>query len=306
LYELGWARRDQNEPAKQAAAAAAFEDLARLRPDSPLAAEALYLAAEHYDQEGDFSRAATAYYAAAQKAGMSELGEKAAHKLGFAYFNQKDYEKARQSFAYQRARFPQGELSGDGAFMEAECLFQQGKHAEAVAAYEAVKNPRGPEFAALAALHAGQALAQLKKWNESLAALDRGLAEQAQSVHRPEMTYERAWALQNVGRVDEALEVYAAVPGMTDREAAARACFMIGELQFERRQHAEAIKSFFKAAYGYGYPRWQAASHYEAGRCFEVLGKPDQAKKSYQEVVEKHPMSEQAKLARERLQALGG
>ena len=35
---------------------------------------------------------------------------------------------------------------------------------------------------------------------------------------------------------------------------------------------------------------WQAAAHYEAGQLLlEVLNKMDQARKSYQEVVDKHP-----------------
>jgi TolA-binding protein len=65
-------------------------------------------------------------------------------------------------------------------------------------------------------------------------------------------------------------------------------------------------------AYGYGYPQsseavrvWQASASYEAGRCFEVLKMTDQAKKSYQEVVDQHPTSDKAPLAKGRLEALG-
>ncbi|HEY5314231.1 MAG TPA: tetratricopeptide repeat protein, partial [Pirellulales bacterium] len=92
----------------------------------------------------------------------------------------------------------------------------------------------------------------------------------------------------------------------TEGEAAARARFMIGEIQFEKKNHQAALKNFFEVAYGYAFPQWQAAAQYEAGRCFEVLGKPDQARQSYQEVVDKYPGSSQAGLARERLKALGG
>ncbi|MEX0677780.1 MAG: tetratricopeptide repeat protein, partial [Pirellulales bacterium] len=62
----------------------------------------------------------------------------------------------------------------------------------------------------------------------------------------------------------------------------------------------------------YGYPEspetvrvWQANASYEAGRCFEVLKMIDQAKKSYQEVVERYPTSDKATLAKNRLEALG-
>ena len=49
----------------------------------------------------------------------------------------------------------------------------------------------------------------------------------------------------------------------------------------------------------------QAAAHYEAGRCFEVLKDTMQARKSYQDVIEKFPMSDRVAEAKKRLEALG-
>ena len=87
---------------------------------------------------------------------------------------------------------------------------------------------------------------------------------------------------------------------------------MIGEILFEKKEYKEAVRNFFKVAYGYGYPQspepvkvWQASASYEAGRCFEVLKMIDQAKKSYREVVEQYPTSDKAPLARTRLESLG-
>src|SRR5205085_3720658 len=141
---------------------------------------------EHQYQQGEFKPAAISYYDAMQKAGKSELGEKAAHKLGWAYFRQQAFDKAQQSFAFQRKSFPQGSLVGDAAFMEAESLFKQGKWAESLAGYAAVKNPGGKDFAVLALLHAGQAEAKLKHWEPSLALLARGVAEHPDSDYQPE------------------------------------------------------------------------------------------------------------------------
>ena len=55
---------------------------------------------------------------------------------------------------------------------------------------------------------------------------------------------------------------------------------MIGEIQFQQKRHAEAVKSFFRVVYGYAYPQWQAEACYEAARCFEVLGKKSPGRKS--------------------------
>jgi TolA-binding protein len=142
--------------------------------------------------------------------------------------------------------------------------------------------------------------------------LDKALAAYPDSAYAPELRYESGWAQQNLGHTDDARARYEQVVAQTDREVSARARFMTGEILFEKRQYKEAIRNFFKVAYGYGYPHspeavrvWQADASYEAGRCFEVLRMIDQAKKSYQEVVEQYPSSDKAALAKTRLEALG-
>ena len=136
--------------------------------------------------------------------------------------------------------------------------------------------------------------------------LDSAAAKFPKSPYLPEINYERAWVRQNLGRQEGALKLYEEVTTQTQDVTAARARFMIGEIYFLEKNHAEAVRHFFKAAYGYGYPEWQARSHFEAGRCFEVLGKLDQAKKSYEEVVKNFDKFEEAALAKKRLEALSG
>ena len=80
---------------------------------------------------------------------------------------------------------------------------------------------------------------------------------------------------------------------------------------FEQGNHKDAIKAFFKVAYGFGeqqapiaFHPWQAQATFEAARCFEVLGKPEQAAKLYAEMVDRYPDSQQTPAARKRLEAL--
>ncbi len=252
LYELAWALRSQK---KDDVAVETFARLAKEHQDSPLAAESLYHVGEASYQKQDFARAAAAYYAAMNKSGKGELGEKATHKLAWSYFRQTALDKAQQTFAYQRTAYPSGSLAADAAFMEAECLFKQNKHQDALAAYRAVKNPAGKDFAVLALLHAGQAAAQLKQWDESLKLLTQAATGFPTSDYLPEIVYEQAVAQQNLGKLDEAATLYESVTAKTDREVAARARFMVGEICFEKKDHAGAVRHFFKAAYGYGYPQ---------------------------------------------------
>lgn len=303
LYDMAWTQKTQG---KVADAVATFERLATEYPDSKSVAESWYHVAERRFADEKFDTAEKAYRRAMEKAGKSELGEKAAYQMALCMFRLQEWDRARQTFNYQRLTFPTGELAADGAFMEGESWFKQGKFREALGAYAAVKQAKRPELAVLAALHSGQAAAQMSNWKESLALLATAEKLDTDAKYLPEIIYEQAWARQNLDELDEALKLYETVTAKTDREVAARARFMIGEIYFQRKNHSEAVSNFLKAAYGYSYPEWQANAFYEAGRCYEVLGKLEQAKKVYQQVVEKHAQSDKAPLARQRLAALAG
>ena len=279
-----------------------------------MAAESFYHLAEAAYERKDYPQAAQDYDAARTKAGPSDLGEKAAHKLAWSRYQQGELAAAVEAFQQQLKDFPDGPLAPDAQFMVAEALFGQQHYEAAARAYEQSFQRPGtnPQFQALAHLHAAQALAQQQKWDASGDLLERAIKQFPDSAYLPELRYESGWALQNLGRADEAVKQYEQVVTETDREVSARARFMIGEILFEKREYKEAIRNFFKVAYGYGYPdspaslhTWQANASYEAGRCFEVLRMVEQAKKSYQEVVEKYPASDKASLAKTRLEALG-
>lgn len=306
-YELAWTLRNAG---KVDEAAERFAELATQSPASPLAAESLYHAAElRYDKK-QFDAAAAIYRDVAAKTADPTLKEKALHKLAWSYFNQNQFDRAQSAFADQQRAVPNGRLLADAAFMQGECLVKQGKHAEALAAYERMlampQKPLGEDFETLALLHAGQAAAQLKQWEKSNSLLARAAAASPASAYLPEILYEQGWAQENLGRLDEAAKLYGAVPGKTGREVAARAQFMLGELLFRQKKHSDAIRTFYEVIYGgYDYPRWQADATYEAARCFEVLGKKDQAAKLYRELIEKYPKSDKAASAKTRLDTLG-
>lgn len=301
LYELAWTLKslDRGEEALDA-----FSRLGEEFASSPLAAEALYEVGETRYRADRYSAAATAFHESMQKAGKTALGEKAAHKLGLSQFHQDAFDKARQTFTYQRATWPQGSLAADAAFMIAEALFQQGKYADALPHYQQIKLPAEKDLVAQALLRTAQSQGQLKQWQASLATLTQATRQFSDSTWLPEMLCEEAWVRQNLGQVDDALKLYEEVTAKSETEVAARARFMIGEIYIQKKDYAEAIKNFFKAAYGYSYPRWQARAHYEAGRCYEELGKTEQAIKSYQQVIDTFPDSDQAPLAKGRLRAL--
>ncbi|HWA99630.1 MAG TPA: tetratricopeptide repeat protein, partial [Pirellulales bacterium] len=303
LNELAWVLKGQGK-AKEAAET--FERLAKQYPQSPLSAEALYYLGQYQFEHEDFGRAAANFQAAMQKGVGGAVAESAIHMLGWACFRQAKYAQAREMFDLQLKQFPSGELASDAAYMEAESLFKLGNYADALPLYEQVKSPKAAGLLVLAKLHAGQAAAQLKQWPRSQALLEQAAKIDPNSEYLPEILYEQAWAKQNQDATDEALALYQRVTEATGNEVAARARFMIGEIHFEKKDFQQAITDFIAVSDVYPYPQWQAAALYEAGRCFEVRGQREQARKSYQELLDKHPSSDQSGLAKERLAALGG
>lgn len=348
LYELAWSRKSAGDEQQ---AADAFARLANDHADSPLAAESWFNVGEFdYHNKKDYKAAAAAYSAALAKAAPGELGEKIAHKLGWAYFQSQDYAKAADAFAAELKAYPQGPLSADAAIMAGESLFKQEKYAAALETLQKAlgtsgarattspanpasssppaatpsgpqpsgpqpsgPQPSSPEFVELALLHAGQAAGQVKKWDLSLALLNRLLDEFPNSSHRMEATYEKGFAEQNLGHDAEAMKLYEAVADHTDSVVGARARFMMGEVAFDQGNHKEAIRNYYKVIYGYGdvqspppFHVWQANAEFEAARCFEVIKSVAQAKKLYNELLSRYPDSDKAAAAKARLAAIAG
>ncbi len=318
LFELGVA---QSLAGKGADAAATFATLVEKFPKSAYAAEAWLEVGEGRWAKAQYAEAAQAYAAAVAAAGagtgrLAVIAEQARHKLGWSHAMRKDHAAAAQAFAAQVAAAPQGALAKDAQAMLGESLLAQGKAAEASQAFaQALADPIGLSSAELrdaAFLRAAEAAARQAKWDESLAIAERFLAAAPQSPQAAEGRYAAAWARQNLGRLDEALAGYRAVADGPRTETACRARLMEGEVLFEQEQHKEAIKAFFKAAYGFGekqapaaFHPWQAQATFEAARCFEVLRQPDQARRLYAELLERYPDCQQAAASRKRLETLG-
>ncbi len=320
IYELAWASKHAGQNAE---ATTAFARLAADYADSTLASEALYHVGEDQYQQKQFAEAIKSYTAALSKA-QGEVAENVMHKLSWSHFRLGQYEPALTQFREQTEKFPSGPLAADALFMRAECLFKLQNHNEAWPAFESsIKSPTTlRQMQPLAYLHGGQAAAQLEQWQASLKLLDVIPEKFPDSIYVAEALYERGWAKQNLKKLDDALVDYERAAAKSRGEVGARARYMIGKIQFERKEHAAAVTSFLRVMYGYGgdsaseaVKSWQGAAGYEAGRCVEVqiqnTRDPQQKAKLIQDartyytfVAEKHAMHKLADEAKVRRAAL--
>src|SRR6185312_7963501 len=114
------------------------------------------------------------------------------------------------------------------------------------------------------------------------------------------------WAQENRKQFDDARKSYQKVIAATNGPTAARAQFQIGETYLAQGQFAKAAPALLAVDDVYKYPDWSARALFEAGRAFEQLKQPDQARKQYTEIVTKYKDAPEADMARERLKTMTG
>ncbi len=293
-----------------------LRELVERFPGSSLAADAWLELGELAWGRNDYGKAAEAFQKAIDAKPAVAALEQAAHRLGWTAVMRKDHAAAIPAFERQLAAAPSGPLAADGWCMLGESQFKAGRFDRAAESFaKALADPSklsGNELREMALVRASDCAARGGKFEESLTRARELLAKSAASSYAPQARYAAGWALQNLRRFDEALTEYRAVAEGSRSELAARARLMEGEVLFEQGKHADAIKAFFKTAYGYGekaaapeYHPWQAQATFEAARCFEALGKGAQARKLYAELLERYPDSQQAQPAKKRLESLG-
>ena len=320
MLERAWALKelDPNEATK------VFEQIGTKYAGRPVAAEAWFQVGESRYAAKNYAGAVEAYDKALSSTPDAELAEAILYKKGFSHYHLKQYAKAVEAFAAHRERFPKGRLAHDATFMLAECLFKERKYERAWPVFvEARKGPaRTKEIAAITLLHGGQTAAAIGKWNEAKEWLSTYLREHPGGPNKAEAHLELGRALKALKDTDAAVAEWRKAVAEGSSVAAVRAQFLIGEAAFERKAFDEALKAFRLAMYRYGAEKapsafhpWQARATFEAARCHEVRIRSAEtpaarrshlleARRYYQQLLEKYPQSELADAARKRLEAL--
>lgn len=306
-YELGYAHLNEQQP-DLAKAADSFRELLKARPKSPLAAEAWFhighyheetskAAADEKKKEIQVAAAAEAFKSGIAAAGDKPIREKLQYKMGDMLYLQKKYAEASATLLDQIAKFPNGELTGPGRFLGAECLFQQAQFEKALPLFEQVANEKVKDCHGQALYRAGMCGKNLDRWDVSYKHFDALTKQFAQFEQIHEARFGLGYSLQNLNRQDEAIQIYEQVTKDTETEAAARARFHVGEIAFGRKKYGEAIEHFLLVAVGYGFKNMQARAHVEAGKCMMELGQKDTAILEFEKVVTKFPDHPSAKSA---------
>ena len=194
-------------------------------------------------------------------------------------------------------------------YREAECLLQLGKTDEAVKLLARFRDDGKfhnlPGLTDRALLRLGAALAQLKQWEPSRAAYQTLLERHGSSPWVHEARYGQAWALQNLGRLDEAINLYNQVTSAVTSELAARAQLNIGLCRLAQKRPADAATALLVVPFTYDYPQWSALALLEAARALHEAKQTPQAIALLKRLLRDYPTTPAAEAARQRLTEWG-
>lgn len=194
-------------------------------------------------------------------------------------------------------------------YREAECLLHQGKTDEAIKLLSKFRDvgpfQNVPGLTDRALLRLGNALGEKKQWEPSRQAYERLVNSFGNSPWVHEGRYGMAWARQNQGQYDEAVNLYGQVTNALSTELAARAQLNVGLCRLAQKRYAEAGSALLVVPYTYDYPELGALALMEAARAFSEDKQTNQAVRLLRRVVQDHAGTAHAEAAKKRLTDLG-
>ncbi|HZN67841.1 MAG TPA: tetratricopeptide repeat protein [Tepidisphaeraceae bacterium] len=303
LYDLAWAQRNRKD-AK--AAAATYRRLLEKHPDSKLAPAARAELAEFLYADGDFAEAAELLEAVVQdeKAEPQTLLA-ARYRLGWCYEKLRQPEKAGAILAEFVEKHGDSELAGSAMLQAGLSLASAGRFEDAAKSLSQMVE-RFPDHkqASVALLKLGEVQAEAEDYDASRQTFDRFLQKYGNDPLAYRARFGIGWAHEHLRNYDEARKTYKQVIDITNTETAARAQFQIGETYAVEGKYEEAVAALLAVEDVYAYPKWSARALLEAGRVFEQMKQPEEARKQYEAVNKKYKDAPEAALAGERLRDL--
>jgi tetratricopeptide (TPR) repeat protein len=235
-----------------------------------------------------------------------ETTERIRLRLGAALFAKKDFAAAQGQFDAVAGN-DKSPHRGQALYRSAECLIAQNKWDDARNKLVIFRDNGAfhnvPGVSDRAVLRLGHVLLEQKQWEPARQAFELVTARYGgNNAWAADARYGAGWALQNMGRFDEAVNTYVQVTQATTDERAGRAHLQIGLCRAAQKRWDDAGKALATVYYTYDIPELKFAAMVEHARVYVELKKPDEAVKLLERVLKEAPAgSEWTKAARERL-----
>ncbi|MCA9296371.1 MAG: tetratricopeptide repeat protein, partial [Phycisphaerales bacterium] len=307
LYEKAWCQRGRDD---LLGAESTYQQLIGIKDAGPLRLHAMLERAEIQAADERFGTAQEQLETLLQALKTednvpADLARQATYRIGVCEFRLGAFERSADRFDRYLQEYPQSDVELSARLLAGESHFTLGQHKRAIEHLKVITDGADDtEQYGPALLRLGECYAVLQYWPQSEDAYTQYLAKFPASEQWFQAQFGIGWALDNRGEHALAIEAYRPVVDRHRGPTAARAQFQIGECLFALERYSEAVRELLKVDILYGYPEWSAASLYEAGRCFQAMNDPVQARRQYEQVQEKHADTEWAKLASQRLEEM--
>jgi TolA-binding protein len=312
LYELAWSYR---EAGREADSLQAFRDLAKAFPRDPLTADASFHLAEAKYKEAEgagddgkqpaLQEAAALYRTVLDLTHDARLADKAWYRLGWCHWSCGDYAAAAEAFDALVKDYGQSELAPDALFQAGQAMAQGGRMAEARQRYEQLIGNRAyAGFQYLPEVHValGEVLIAEGRLEEALKPLGKAMETGSEAMSATRAYFLTGKTLYQMGRYPEAATNFSTVTTRTRGALAAEAQFYLGQIEQAQDRFEQAIVAYLRVQAIYSAnPEWVGGALLEMGKCHEALGRPEEARKLFRQVLKEFKTTQWAPLAQEQL-----
>jgi TolA-binding protein len=304
LYDLAWQQRQKKD---DAAAIETYRKMLKIPAETKLAPAARTELAELLYNDKKYAEAADFLEAViADKSAEAKVASIAAYKLGWCYEKLGKNEKAAAIFSSFAA------ATSDDPKLTPSALLEAGMASAEQGKYEEAEKPlttllaKFPDYeqAPVGLLKLGEVQAEQNEYTASAKAYQTFLEKYPKNEFAYRAEFGLGWAMENQKKYEDARSAYKKVIAASNGEFAAHAQFQIGETLLAEQKFEPAIKELLAVEDVYNYPKWSAPALFDAGRAFEQLKQPAQAKQQYTTIITKYKDTKEAALAQERIKAM--
>ncbi len=287
---------------------AAERELERARralPNDPAVAEAYFFTGEARFEKGDAKKAGADYAVAIQNASCP-VRDRALYKMGFAALRSESYEDAERCFQALVDEHAQSDLFHESLFLLGETLYRRGEYEKAVTSLTRVLK-EAPRHAVRpkALFRLGLAQGELEHWKESVEALSTLARESQDFENAAEAELYRGRALAALGDARSARTAFDRVIALDRGVLSGRAHLEIGRLHQRAGNLDQALSEYLKVAVLYADAGAVGEALLLAGEVLEAQGDVERARSQYRELIDKHPSTQFAATARQRMRTIG-
>ena len=305
LYQWAWClddlgRRDES--------IALFDRLRKEHPQSPYAADATFRLAQRAFEAKQYAKARELAAEALAAHPPATVLENTLYLQGQLAAAESKWDEAQQTFQSLLKDHPQSPLRLMAEYGLAEAVFRQGRFDEAARRFaELAQDAEGRRdtWMAVIPMRLAQSLCEQQKWQEACAVASRVEKEYPGFEEQYEVDYVLGRCLAMQADFEGARAAYRKVIRSRDgykTETAAKAQMMIGDSYYYQKDYAAALREYYAVETLYAYPEDRAAALFQAARCHELLGEPNEAAKLYDRIVKVYPNTRYAKEAGRRLE----